>query len=222
MKIAVILPTRGLVFAEVEHFIEKQRGSYDITVYRSWNRTLPDAQNYLVEKALGDKPDYLFFVEEDTVMPPDALDLLLLENSDIACIDYGVNGWSCTARERETKELLWCGMGCTLVKREVLEAMEKPYFRSDLSLRLNDWKWVPNREPYGQQDIRFCMMAREKGFKISQVPGVEAKHMRLDQLGRIETNKGLHQLSQKSIIAKQQYVDIPEEHDYFLTVSANL
>ncbi len=226
MKIAIALATRGLVFTEVEQSIEVQRKSYDIEVFRSSNLPLPESQNYLAERALETNAPYILFVEEDTVIPHYGIAAMLRtmkeQNADIVCIDYGVNGWSCTARERETKELLWCGLGCTLVKREVLEVSKYPYFSSQLSLRLNDWRWVTNKEPYGQQDIRFCMKAREKGFKIAQVPGLEAKHLRLDSLGKLETNKGLHQISQKPVIAKQQWIDIPQEHAYSLTLTGKL
>ena len=52
MKIAIILPTRGLVFTKVEMAIEKMREEYDIVVFRSWNKNIPDAQNALVKQAL--------------------------------------------------------------------------------------------------------------------------------------------------------------------------
>ncbi len=226
MRIAIILATRGLVFTEVEEAIETLRHTYvnytepiKIRVFRSYNLVLPESQNFLTQVALESfDPDYLFFIEEDTVPPLSALTRLLKAKSDIACIDYGVNGYSCTARERKTNELLWCGLGCTLIKKEVFNKLEYPWFRSDQSLRLNDWKWVPNTNPYGGQDIWFCMQAREKGFTIKQIEG-EAKHLRLDSLGKPETNKGLHQISQKPVITKQQVIDIPEEHDWYFTIN---
>lgn len=205
--IAVILPSRGLIFGEVEDSISRNLDKYKYKVYRSFNLTIPECQNVLVEKALADGCTHLLFIEEDTVMPDGGFERLLGAQSDIAAIDYAVAGYSCITRSKDTGEALWCGLGCTLVKSEVFDKLEKPYFRSDKALLLNDWPnitWIDaGAQAYGGQDIYFCMMAREKGFKIEQVDG-EAKHLRLKELGRSEINKGLHQIEQKEMISKYQ------------------
>jgi len=209
--IAVILPTRGLVFTEVEQSIASNLKEYNYTVFRSFTLPIPDSENFLVDQALQDPTvQYLLFVEEDTVMPEHGFVNLVKANAPIACIDYGVEGWSCTARDKTTNEILWCGLGCTLVRREVFEAMEKPYFRTDKSLLLNDWpeeKWidVPERKRYGGQDIWFCMEARKRGFTITQVEG-ECKHLRVVRLGLKEINHGLHDIEQKKVIEKKQLI----------------
>ena len=210
MKIAIVLPTRGLVFTQVENAIEEMRLRYDIEVFRSWNWGIPTAQNQLVLQALEIDPDYIFFIEEDTIPPEDALELLISANADIAFIDYGVAGWSCSAKMKGSDEILWCGFGCTLVKAEVFEKMEKPWFRTDKSLRLNDFQWIDVPMKYGGQDIWFCCKARELGFKIKQVPG-ECKHMKIDSLGTPEVNEGRHVLSQKPVISNYQIIDRVEE-----------
>ncbi len=205
--IAVILPSRGLIFAEVEDSISRNLAKYNYKVYRSFNLPIPECQNMLVEQALADGCKFLCFVEEDTVMPDGAMERLLLADADIACIDYSVSGYSCITRDKNTDEILWCGLGCTLVKSEVFSKLEKPYFRSDKVLLLNSWpviQWInAGVQAYGGQDIYFCMMAREKGFKIKQVDG-ECDHLRLEALGRREINNGFHQIVRKEKISKHQ------------------
>ena len=207
IDIAVILPTRGLVFTETENAISGNTEGITSKVYRSHDLVIPDSQNYLVDQALADKAKYLWFVEEDTVAPDNALADMLEMEADIACIDYGVAGWSCLTKDKETNEILWCGLGCTLIKAEVFEALERPYFRSDRALLLNFWpeiRWVDaGEQAYGLQDIWFFVHAREAGFRIQQVQG-ECKHLKLDSLGRPEINKGLHQISRKPVISKYQ------------------
>jgi hypothetical protein len=212
MSVAVILPTRGLVFIEVEEAIQQNLRGYDYEVFRSFTLPIPECQNVLVQKALDAGAKYLWFVEEDTVPPERAFVEMVKVNADIACIDYAVQGTSCTARDKETDELLWCGLGCTLVKREVFEAMDKPYFRTDMSLRLNDWAnkkndWipVPPHRQYGQQDVWFCRQAVEKGFAIVQVKG-ECRHLELVALGVREHNHGLHVIKEKRNIESQQFI----------------
>jgi hypothetical protein len=207
IQLGVILPSRGLVFAEVEQALSENLRGYNFTIYRSWDLKIPECENVLVEKALRNGATHLLSIEEDTVIPPEGLSRLLMLDSDIACIDYGVGGWSTITKDKTTKEILWCALGCTLIKRAVFDAVEKPWFRDDKKLLLNFWpeiRWVAaGAQAYGGQDIYFCMKAREKGFKIAQAMG-ECKHLQLEQLGIRERNNGLHSIIQKPTISKWQ------------------
>jgi hypothetical protein len=204
--IGVILPTRGLVFTEVEDAIDRELEGYPYKIYRSFTLPIPDCQNELVEKALAEYNSHLLFIEEDVVIPEGGFEKLMLAKADIACIDYGVEGWGCVTKNKEG-EILWCGLGCTLINRNVFNNLDKPYFRSDIELRLNDWKWVKSPpDKYGGQDIYFCTKAREKGFKIVQVEGIECKHLKLESLGQPGLNNGLHKIVEKPKITKQQIV----------------
>lgn len=211
MKIGIVLPTRGLVFTKVEQAVEKMRKDYEIRVYRSDNLPIPDGHNEMAKQALEEGCDWLFLIEEDTVAPDGALQKLLEADSDIACIDYGIAGWGCVTRN-QSGEVLWCGLGCTLVKREVFERMTYPYFRADMTLRLNDWTWqkLPDdyikTKQYGSLDIWFCLQARKLGFTITQVEG-ECEHLELVELGKRETNHGLHTIKPKLKIEKKQIVE---------------
>lgn len=206
--IGVILPTRGLVYTRVEEALENFRKDHDLRVYRSHDMPIPDGHNYLTQQALRDGCDYIWFVEEDTVPVARSLELLLQVDSDIACIDYGVSGWGCITKNTEG-EILWCGLGCTLVKAHVFLALDFPWFRVDRALSLNTWTWTAlpkeylEKKNYGSLDIWFCCQAREKGFEIKQAEG-ECDHLKLDLLGQPGTNNGLHQISLKPRISKKQ------------------
>src|SRR3990167_8392426 len=186
--IGIILPTRGLLFSEVLEGVEKNRKNYETELFISSNLPIPEAQNHLVAQALANSSiTHLWMVEEDTVPSAGALEKLLQSNEDIIAIDYGVAGWSCIAKDK-TGGILWCGLGCTLIKRAVFEALEKPWFRTDKSLRLNDWQWIDNPAKYGTLDIWFCTKAKEAGFKIKQVKG-ECKHFQFDELEKKKQKK---------------------------------
>ena len=210
-KIGIILPTRGLVFTKTEEAIEELRKGENVKVYRSHDLIIPDGHNQLARQAFQEGCDSLFFIEEDTVPSTEALEKLLQANSYIACIDYGVAGWGCVTKNPKG-EILWCGLGCTLVKREVFDKMEYPYFRADMTLRLNDWTWqkLPDdyikTKQYGSLDIWFCCEARRLGFTIVQVSG-ECEHLELVELGKRETNNGLHIIKAKPSITKHQIVE---------------
>lgn len=209
-KIGICVPTRGLVFSRTIEAIERERKGYDTTLYISNNLPIPEGHNQLAEKALRDGNDYILFIEEDVVPLARTLEKLLVVDADIACIDYGVSGWGCVTKDIKGN-ILWCGLGCTLIKRQVFEALEKPFFRVDMVLDLPDFKWrqLPEEyiktKNYGSLDIWFCTQAREKGFVIKQVEG-EAEHLKLDSLGERERNHGLHQISNKAKISKNQII----------------
>ena len=200
MKIAVVLPTRGLIFTEVMVALLRELKGYEYSIFMSWDRVIPDSHNELTKEAL--LADYILFLEEDVVMPEGSLEKMI-GKGDIVALDYGVQGWSCITTFQG--ENMWCGLGCTLVKREVFEKLEYPYFRSDKALLLNDWpeiKWIEaGEQAYGGHDIYFGIKAREKGFKIIKAEG-EARHLKLESLGRPEINKGLHQIVDKPKISK--------------------
>lgn len=206
--IGIVLPTRGLVFTRVESAIERIRGKHSIKVYRSDNLPIPLGHASLVEEALSEGVTHIWMIEEDNPPLLDALDKLLAANADIACIDYGVNGWGCVTRNPQG-EILWCGLGCTLIKREVFEKVPKPWFRVDKTLRLNDWTWqdLPEEyiktKQYGSLDIWFFTQARKNGFSITQVEG-EVDHLELINLGKRGTNNGLHEIGLRPKIEKKQ------------------
>lgn len=210
MKIGIVLPTRGLIFSKTIEAIERERKGYETTLYISNDLPIPKGHNELCVKALEDGSDYILFIEEDVVIPARSFEKLLAVNADIACIDYGVSGWSCITKNKEG-QILWCGVGCTLVKREVLEALERPYFRADMALSLPDmvWKQLPEEyvktRNYGNLDIWFCTKAREKGFKIVQVEG-ECEHLQLVELGEKGKNYGIHNIQRKPEIKNHQVI----------------
>lgn len=220
--IGIILPTRGYTFSEVDAAIEKARHEIWVPfkIFRSSGIRLPEAQNILVKNALSDPEiSHLWFIEEDTVPPDGCFRSLFNVVEGISFIDYGVNGWSCSARTRND-EIVWCGMGCTLVKRYVFDKVGDPWFRSDKQFRLNDGVWVDinSDRAYGGQDIWFCLNAKQKGVRIKQIPG-ECRHLGIESLGKPGVNNGAHVVREKTRIEKLQIIDFPKggeihEHNY--------
>lgn len=210
MKVVVVLPTRGLVFTEVLEAIERERSWCDIAVLYSTDLPIPQGHNELTEKALKLEPDYIWYIEEDTVPPILALSALVGKDADVAFIDYAVNGWGCAA-EFEDGEIVWCGLGCTLVKASVLKDLPRPLFRTDKSLSLNEdtyFKWLDLSNKYGGQDIWFFSQIRKAGFQLCRVDG-ECRHLKIEGLGTPGKNNGFHTLAVKSRIANKSVYKRP-------------
>jgi hypothetical protein len=214
MRINVVLPSRGLVFTEVLEELEKMRSAYPIKVFFSHNLPIPEAQNELVNKALKDSPAYIFFIEEDTVPIKNALPKLLeaIKPKEVgaACIDYAMhNNYSTIQYRRSTKEILFCGLGMTLVKREVFDKIPLPFFRADKAYSINEERWLEGQDPhkvYGMHDIWFTSNIRRAGYKIVQVEG-ECRHLKIVSLGRTEVNNGLHLIDIKGKILNHYEIE---------------
>lgn len=203
--ICILVPTRGFTFTRTDIVIDQIKERFDIKVIRTYDKKIPEAHNFLVEEGLKTDAEFFLFLEEDVVPTLEQIVKMVNRDTDIAFVDYGVNGWSCSAKDKKGN-ILWAGLGCTLVKRGVFETLEKPWFRTDKVLRLNDNKWLDQEAKYGGHDIWFYTKARETGFIIQQISG-EADHLGVDALGKKEVNNGLHPIFTKKSIKNFQIIE---------------
>jgi GT2 family glycosyltransferase len=200
--IALLRPSRGLLFSESENSCWHELRSVEHDRIPSHDKPIPKAFNYIVEKALKTKADAFWFVEEDTVVPEGGLVALLALGTDISAINYKLKKGSDRLSEwRWNGELIWCSLGCTLVKRRVFERLTYPWFSTDYSVAEKitgskcDKKFlglVKRKMGYGGQDLYLAWRAREAGFTIGVVEGMLCRHLILEKLGQQDSNEGCH------------------------------
>lgn len=209
---AVVTPSRGLVHSRtIEAVLDNV---WDVPGCLGWLLThdlpIPDCDEQVAEAGLDTGADVLWFVEEDVIPPAGALRAsldLLADGYGIAAIDYPVShasdAWGCIVRQ--DADIIWCGLGATLIPRATFEAVKRPWFVTDWEYRRwkGSWKAMRNHGRYGQQDIHFCMAVREAGLRIGQVPGMIAGHAQLVELGRNGTNVGYHTIAIRERIVEQ-------------------
>ena len=216
---AVVTPSRGLVHSRTIAAVMSNVAQVG-QEFRGWYLThdlpIPDCDERGTELGLATGADFLWFVEEDVIPPVGALAasfrLLAGEGFDVAAVDYPVgsvqDAWGCLVRNAQG-EILWCGLGSTLIRREIFERLPRPWFTTDYAFVRTGSDWVPRphaQEPekrYGQQDIAFCFALRAAGFRIGQVEGMTAHHAKLETLGAQGTNHGCHTISIRTEIARQ-------------------
>lgn len=213
--VALCLPSRGLVHSRT---LEAVLAALDVARERircvGWFLThdlpIPDCHETTAERALAAGADYLWFVEEDMVPPPDAL-LLLLSTADttgagIVTIDYPISEHPTQSAimHKANGSVFWCGLGCTLVHRDVFALLARPWFRSShpgVMIRHgahDPWHWedlpphAANVFAYGGQDVWLCYQALLAGITIAEVPNMVAGHARLRSWGERQTNQGAH------------------------------
>lgn len=145
---------------------------------------ISNSREALVDKALEKDIDYLFFIDTD-IIPYDPVDihqsLYMLYQADAPIVtglykakkEYG--WWWALWNKRDDSDAYKpipkinipfdkadaAGMGCTLVKREVFENMEKPWF-----------SW----ETYSE-DITFFRKAQESGYDLTVRSDVRFSHI---------------------------------------------
>jgi hypothetical protein len=125
------------------------------------------AREKAAQALIDDDYDALLFIDSDMVVPVDLVTRLVEANKNIVsalafkrippyepcifkkCDHEGTAFW--LDYPKGLIKVEGVGMACTLIKREVFEAMEKPYF-------------FPM--PVIGEDLAFCIRAKEKGFEI--------------------------------------------------------
>jgi len=199
MKIGVCIASRGLIHSRtLESVFKNLRKGCRWRIFLTHDMPIPDAQNSLVSQAMKWGATYLFFVEEDMLVPDRTLESLLALEKPISAVDYpvGEGRYSCIARKGD--EILWCGLGCTLIHRNVFDKIGKPWFETDKTVRITNedpFEYVIDENipyKYGGHDILFGIKVREKGVEISQLDGITAGHIKPVKTGKDGFNDGTH------------------------------
>ena len=143
------------------------------------------------------KPSHVLFLDADVLPRKTTLDKLLKHDRDIVMGVYPIsrNGelkWSISRADtykpmaidelpRTPFKISSGGFGIVLVKYEVFEKLDWPYWKNI---------FVPGDVEMGE-DIYFCKKAREAGFDIWCDPKVKCSHIRMANLLNIikENNK---------------------------------
>lgn len=205
MEIVTIIPTRGVIFSRTIESLKKNGINSFLPIE---GLPIPDSHNEGVRQALKEYSSYVLIMEDDMVMPEGALEQMIKKDTAIVCLDYPMdNGYSTICRKGG--EILWCGLGCILIKRKVLETIGDPWFTTDYSYRINsedplELEKISNPSKYGGCDINFCMKARELGYRIESVEGMDALHLRMRGLDKIQINSGSYEIYALDAISKRQ------------------
>ena len=185
-RIMVVAPHRTKDDGNVTNFHMMQPpAGFTCSLSEPYGYTVPDAQNFAVKKALDEGYDYVFFVEDDNVIPKNALVQLMTHKADVvggfyyrkylpletAGMHYTENGEPCSIEDFKIGDVihntLVLPMGCTLIKTDVFRKMEFPYFKE---VKVKD-------RPALTSDTYFCEKAREIGIDIITDTGVQCLHI---------------------------------------------
>lgn len=151
----------------------------------------------ITDKALANNPDYLFWMDSDTIIEPDTIDKLLRTEKDVvsALMFY-------RTKPHHPHSFIWApeknngeggfnvrhffprfdlfkvdgiGFSCVLTAAEIFKEIPSPYF-----------KFIDNPDNPMGEDLYFCKLLRDKGIEIWVDPTVRPKHISTDGIGITE------------------------------------
>lgn len=203
VKVGVILPSRGLIFsATADEILENLKG-IPHKFFFSHKLPLPRCFEKPTCEAIFDNSiTHLWFVEEDMVLPPNTLKQMLEADVNAITCDYPVtkDGRGSVFYD-QGGQVVFCGTGCLLVKREVFDNLNAPYFTDKIRWTMLNYgesiKLVASKnnkgEGYGLHDITFCIKLWKNGVLIKVLP-IKLGQRRLIALGKAGTNEGAHNI----------------------------
>lgn len=207
----VLTPSRGLVHSRM---LEAVLSNVEQAVgagheYRGWRLShslpIPASHESVTSAGMASGAEAFWYVEEDNVPPPGALLALMALQTPVAALDYpvGESPTSGCILHRIGAPLL-VGLGCTLVNRRVFEALERPWFRTDVAyqMRGNALVELDHGYEYGGLDVSFSVRVAEAGFALGEVAGMVCGHALLRTWGQQQTNAGFHTIEIRQSIER--------------------
>ncbi len=215
MKIGICIPSRGLVHSRTMEtvLLNLEDVEHETKFFFAHDKFIPDAQNDITKRALKWRAYYIWYVEEDNIIPPGTLRAMLKAIRENECgvvaVDYPVGSKNYSTIATRNGKPMWCGFGCTLVRAFSLSGMEQPWFRTDISYRITNKETMEMEEydapsKYGGHDIHFGVMMGKLGIPIYQLPNVVCGHAKMEVWGGRQTNTGPHEISVFDTIDNKQ------------------
>jgi hypothetical protein len=198
MHIEAVLPSRGLLYAQTVVGLLANISPDNLTI--TIGEPMPKCFNDGVLQALEKGADYIWMVEEDNEFPEGILERMVelaQEGHKIITADYTIGGGQSHIYKDKSDDILWCGVGCTLIAREVFERIPAPWFEVDRHLNYDGDHFRINPIPketvgnkYGGHDaLFFYTKAKPLGYKITVLPG-HYQHFRCKEVPKRELNNG--------------------------------
>lgn len=152
-------------------------------------------RNLACEDALRGGFQWIFFLDDDVITPPDVVARLMSHGADVISGLYYrrqepicpvamtmVNGkatWVTTwDPPNSVVEVDLVGAGCLLIHRRVLQAIGTHWFEWEIGKRQED---RPKDRQAMSEDFAFCIKAKQAGFKVYLDTSIACDHVGLGQ-----------------------------------------
>lgn len=216
MKVAVILPSRGLIFSQTADEILQNLDGVSHKIFFSHRKPIPECFESPTNRALlDDTITHLWFVEDDMVLPPYTLKRMIDQMANVVTCDYPVtkDGKGSVFYDNGGN-VVFCGTGCMLVKREVFDSLKAPYFTDKIRWTMLNYgealklTGVYASTGYGTHDITFCIKLWKTGVLV-KVLDIKLAQRKLISLGKAGSNDGAHNIEiWKKIVKNKRLKDL--------------
>lgn len=224
-KLAVVLPSRGLMFSETfEELLEELEG-IDYEIFWSHGKPLPKCFNDPTEEALAD-PDVfaVLFCEDDMIIPKGVLQEMFNQNYPVVALDYPFQQQGdATVLHDPQGMAFWSGTGFILVAKAVLENIPKPIWRTDRTFdpfidkdTIHFWPRTLDKVHYGLHDLNFGLVLYSAGMPVMPLEKT-AGQRKLVKMGGKHTNTGAHDIIELTEVGRDLVSGMinPENADMF-------
>lgn len=213
MKIAVILPSRGLIFSHTAEEVLKNVKGIGHKFFFSHRKPIPECFEAPTLEALKDpEVTHLWFVEDDMILTENTLGDMLATNKAVVTANYPTTKKGNAAVLSVKGRIIYGGTGCTLVKREVFDELTAPYWRTDIlwkpknlgdCIRFSARRRIKD-EGYGYHDVNFFMNLFKLEIPIHKLPYTLGQR-KLVALGKAGTNQGAHKIEEWFKVEEDRY-----------------
>lgn len=209
-KLAVVLPSRGLMFSETLEELLGELEGLEYEIYWAHAKSLPECFNEPTERALADPTNYaVLFCEDDMILPKGILRKMFDANYPVVALDYPFqqDGDSTCLHDPEGMAF-WTGTGFILVAREILEQIPKPIWITSRTFdpfidkdTIHFWPRQLTKVFYGLHDLNFGMVLYSAGVPIMPMEET-AGQRKLVKLGEKHTNNGAHDIKEITVVGR--------------------
>ncbi len=194
IRVLIGVPTRGLLSAQWVLSFLKQSHPVNTSIDYKFivGKDVSTARDELVQEAIKLGTEYLIFIDDDVIIPPDTITKLIniadQEKDIVAGVYYSKQippeplifkgrGTGCF-KNWEIGEIIddidGVGMGLTLLKTAIFKKIKRPWFKTVESSR----KSTKNGKLFYSVDesLYFCNKAISKGFQITVDTSIQGIH----------------------------------------------
>ena len=175
-KLAILIPCRETVYSLftsslVELVKTTTMTGIDVHVLYNQSTILLTQREHLAQQAIAMGADYILWLDSDMMFPSTTALRLMRHDKDVVCANYmkrstplqtvaypergNWDNWLPLEHNQDLQEVEGIGMGCVMMKTEILNSIEPPYF----AFEYRDKEW------HGE-DFYFEKKLRDAGYKI--------------------------------------------------------
>ena len=191
IKLSILVPTRDTVHSQFSYCLAqlfKTTSELGIETFLFYDSStiLLNQRERLLEQAKKVNSDYVLWIDSDMMFPSTTAIRLLEHNKDIVACNYTKrtkplktvaytdlndwNSWLPMEPQDELVKVQGVGMGCMLMKLEIFEKIQKPYF---------EFRYKEDTQDYFGEDFILLGKLREQGYDvyIDTVLSMDIKHL---------------------------------------------